>query len=165
VAAGADGEGPLGERDAGDVIEQAGGAEALNLGLGALHQLGAEDPLGEARVVLDLGGDRQLAARLHALEDHRRETGARGVERRREAGRAGADDQDLDVLGCHHELLCGPGSAGGGALRAGRAAGPGVAALAPSPAAQAPNDAALSTKPRCEQHCCNRRPAMVERPW
>src|SRR6185295_16580574 len=73
------------------------GAEAPRLLAHLVHQLGAEDPLREAGVVLDLGRDRQLAARLVPLEDQRREVGARGVERGGQAGRAGAED-DQAVL-------------------------------------------------------------------
>ena len=42
------------------------GADMLGLLLHLLHQPGALDDVGEARVVLDVGGDGQLAARLNA---------------------------------------------------------------------------------------------------
>ena len=63
-------------------------AEALRLGAEQLHQLGALDAVGEARVVLDVGGDHQLAARRGAGEHDRLEVGPRGVDRRRQARRA-----------------------------------------------------------------------------
>ncbi len=40
-------------------------------------------PFGKAGVVLDLGGDGELTAGLHALDDQRLEVGARGVDARR----------------------------------------------------------------------------------
>ena len=46
-------------------------AEALRLLPHQLHQLRPEDPFGEAGIVLDVGGDGELPARLHALEDER----------------------------------------------------------------------------------------------
>ena len=54
-------------------------------------------PSGKARVVLDLGGDGELAAGLHAFDDQRLELGARGVDGRGEPGGAGTDDDDLVV--------------------------------------------------------------------
>jgi len=46
-------------------------SEALRLGAEELHHLGAEDPLREARIVLHVGGDGELAARLQAREQDR----------------------------------------------------------------------------------------------
>ena len=40
--------------------------DVLGLGLHLLHQPGALDDVGEARIVLDVGGDGQLAAGLDA---------------------------------------------------------------------------------------------------
>jgi hypothetical protein len=42
-------------------------ADVRGLRLHLLHQPGTLDDIGKARIVLDVGGDRQLAARLHAL--------------------------------------------------------------------------------------------------
>ena len=67
----------------------------LGLGLHLLHQPGTLDHVGEARIVLDVGGDGQLPARLQALDQDRLQVGARGIDRGGVAGRAGADDQDL----------------------------------------------------------------------
>src|SRR5207249_9477972 len=47
--------------------------------------------------VLDLGGDRQLAARLRARDDQRLELRARGIERRGQARGAGTEDDDVPV--------------------------------------------------------------------
>ena len=73
--------------------------EALGLGAEAAHQLGALDPVGEARVVLDVARDHQLAAGLVAGDDDRGEVGPRGVDRGGQAGRAGADDDDVRLAG------------------------------------------------------------------
>src|SRR5262249_45260715 len=89
----------VGELDAVDVVADEAGPEALGLSAELAHHLCAHDPLGVARVVLDVGGVLQLAAPLEALEDERLEVGAGGVERRRVAGRATADDDHvLDLL-------------------------------------------------------------------
>ena len=85
---GLDAERALREVDARGVLEEHAGAEALRLALEALHHLGPGDALGEARVVLDLGREHELAAELEPREHHRRELGARGVDRRGVAGRA-----------------------------------------------------------------------------
>ena len=58
------------------------GAEALGLLPELHHQLGAEDAVGEAGEVLDVGGEHELAAGADAL-DHDRARGWRGRRRRR----------------------------------------------------------------------------------
>ena len=90
----------LGRRlHAGRVVGQEARAEALGLVAHRLHELGAHDPVAEAGVVLDLGGLLQQAAPEEALDDQRREVGARGVQRGRVARGSAADDDDLlDVL-------------------------------------------------------------------
>jgi hypothetical protein len=95
-------EGPAREVDVEDHILLDRRADMFGLGLHLFHQPGALDRLGEAGVVLDIGGDGQLAARLHAGDDQRREPRARGVDRRRVAGRAGADDEKLGLSGIGH---------------------------------------------------------------
>jgi hypothetical protein len=61
-----------------------------------LHEIRAHDAVTEAGEVLDLGGVHQGSARGHrALEDERREIGARGIHGRRVAGGAGTDDDDV----------------------------------------------------------------------
>ena len=59
------------------------------------HQVRPLDPLGEARVVLDVAGDHQLAARRRPGQDDRLEVRPGGVDRRGQAGRPGADDDDV----------------------------------------------------------------------
>ena len=60
-----------------------------------LHHLGAEDALREARVVLDVARDHELAAAGEAL-DHERVRGWRArVERGGVAGGAAADDDQV----------------------------------------------------------------------
>ena len=79
------------------------GADMLGLRPHLLHQPGALDHVGEARIVLDVGGDGQLAAGLDAGDQHRLQHGARGIDGGRVAGRAGADDDQLGValvMGC-----------------------------------------------------------------
>ena len=89
----------VGELDPVDVVGDEAGPEALGLGAELGHHLRPHDPLGVAGVVLDVGRVLQLAAPLEALEDERLEVGARGVERRRVAGRPPADDDYvLDLL-------------------------------------------------------------------
>ena len=53
------------------------GAEALGLLAELHHELGAEDAVGEAGEVLDVGGEHELAAGADAL-DHERVRGWRG---------------------------------------------------------------------------------------
>ena len=63
------------------------GADVRRLGLHLLHEPGALDHVGEARIILDVGGDGELPARLDALDQHRLEHGAGRVDRRGVAGR------------------------------------------------------------------------------
>ena len=74
--------------------------DALVLGLGAevRHQVLPGNALGEAGKVLDLGREHQLPAgdqpaRVEALDAQRLQVRARRVDRRGQAGRAGADDE------------------------------------------------------------------------
>ena len=78
------------------------GADVLGLLLHLLHQPRALDDLGEARVVLDVGGDGELAAGLDALDQDRIQHGAGGIDRGRVAGGSGADDDDFRVGGLAH---------------------------------------------------------------
>ena len=89
-----------------DGVEHDFRAEALGLLAEDLHELGTLDPVAKARIVLDLGRDRQLAAGLRALDHDRLELGARGVEGGGPAGGARADDGDAVVaLGRGHSCL------------------------------------------------------------
>ena len=71
----------------------------------ALHEVGAGDLLGEARVVLDVVRDHELAAgdapAGEALDHERLEVGAGGVDGRSVPGGAGADDDDVADVGAH----------------------------------------------------------------
>ena len=79
--------------------------EALGLHAEVHHELGTHDPLGEPWEVLDVGGEHQLPAGLIAgragltLEHKRGKVRASGVDRRGEAGGAGADDDDVAYVG------------------------------------------------------------------
>ena len=88
-----------------DLVEDDAGPDMLGLLLHLLHQPGTLDDVGEAGIVLDIGGDRQLAAGLHPGDQQRLQIGARGVDRRGVAGRPGADDQDLAVVLFGHAAL------------------------------------------------------------
>jgi hypothetical protein len=55
-------------------------ADMLGLGLHLLHQPGALDRFGEAGIILDFGGDGELAARLQAGDHHRLQHGARSID-------------------------------------------------------------------------------------
>ena len=83
------------EVDAIDVGGHELGAEPLGLLAELRHEVGTEDSVGKTRVVLDVGGQHELAARLQALDDERMQVGARGVDRSGEARRAGSDDDDV----------------------------------------------------------------------
>jgi hypothetical protein len=83
------------------------GADMRGLLLHLLHEPGALDNVGIAGIILDVGGDRELPAGCDALDQNRIEHGARGIDRRRIAGRAGSDDHELSpdnlcVLGGGH---------------------------------------------------------------
>ncbi|MGY3586152.1 hypothetical protein ACVIF9_004829 [Bradyrhizobium sp. USDA 4350] len=73
------------------------GADMGRLLLHLLHQPGALDHIGEARIVLDVGGDGELPARLNALDQDRFEHRARRVDRCGVTGGAGPDDDDLGM--------------------------------------------------------------------
>ena len=77
------------------------GADVLGLGLHLLHQPGALDDLGEARIVLDVGGDRHLPAGLAALDDDRLEHCTGRIDGGRVAGRSRAQDDDFGMLAGH----------------------------------------------------------------
>src|SRR4029450_7190411 len=89
----------LREVDARRVLDVGARAEALRLLLEALHHLGPRDRLGEARVVLDVGRQHQLAAGHEAGDHDRIQLRARAVNGGGPAGRAAADDDEAHVLG------------------------------------------------------------------
>src|SRR5262249_19734375 len=86
-------EGAARQIDRGHVAVDVAGAEARRLLLEDLHELGAEYAVGEAGIVLDVGGDGELPARLGALDHGGLEVGARGIDRGGEPRRAGAEDE------------------------------------------------------------------------
>ncbi len=69
-----------GEVDRTDVVPDDLGPDMLGLGLHLLHQPRPLDDVTEARVILDVGGGRQLAAGLDALDDDRGKARAGGVD-------------------------------------------------------------------------------------
>src|SRR6266852_879647 len=72
--------------------------ELARLGDCAARELGAADPGGKAEVILDPTGRPCLAAERGALDDQRVEPFGGAVDRGGEARRAGADDQQVDLL-------------------------------------------------------------------
>ncbi len=78
------------------------GAEALGLAADVGHHLVAVHTFGVAREVFDLGGRRELAARLDAFVEHGAEVRTRGVDCGGEARGAAADDEGFYCLhsGC-----------------------------------------------------------------
>ena len=88
---------PLRQFELGDEIGDDLGADMGRLLFHLLHQPRALDHVGKTRIVLDVGGDGELAAGLDALDQHGLEHRARGIDRRGVAGRAGTDDDDLGM--------------------------------------------------------------------
>src|SRR5262249_22613712 len=70
-------------------------AEALRLLAHRFHELRAEHRIDESGVVLDVGRQHQLPARLDATDHERSQIRARRVDRGRIAGGAGPDDDDV----------------------------------------------------------------------
>ena len=96
---------PPAEVDLDDGVEEQLRADMLGLRLHLLHQPRALDHVGEARIVLDIGGDGELAAGLDALHQHGLEARAGCIDGRRVAGRARSQDQNLTAMSCCHDLL------------------------------------------------------------
>src|ERR1019366_8806228 len=94
---------PLRELKLGDEIGDDLGADMGGLLLHLLHQPRSLDDVREARIVLHVGGDGELAAGLNALNQHGFEHRTGGVDRSGVTGRAGTDDDDLGVDGGGHE--------------------------------------------------------------
>src|SRR5262249_39705891 len=78
------------------------GPDMLGLLLHLLHQPGALDDVGEAWIVLDIGGDGELAAGLDALNQDRLQHGSGGIDRSRIARRPGTDDEELGAVDLAH---------------------------------------------------------------
>ena len=90
------------EFEFGDEVSVNLGADMGCLLLHLLHQPGTLDDIGKTRIVFHVGGDGELTARLNALDQHRLEHRARGIDRRCVPGGAGTDDDDLGVDGGRH---------------------------------------------------------------
>ena len=87
------------EVERGDHVVHQLRADVAGLRHHLVHQPRTLHGLGEAGVVLDLGRDGQLPARLQTLHQQGREAGARGVDRGGVAGRPAAQDQDAAMDG------------------------------------------------------------------
>ena len=86
-------EGPLRQPRGMDVVVHDFGVETLGVPPEALHQLRALHAVGIGRPVVHVGGGHELAALGDAGDEHRPEVGAGGVDRRRVAGGARAENQ------------------------------------------------------------------------
>ncbi len=119
---GPDGERRGGEVDLGGLHRHELGTEPGRLRPHVGHQLRAHDAVGEPRVVLDLGGEHQLTTRLvagrgqFALEHHRGQVGAGGVDGGGEPGGSRADDHHVVDVGRHDFLLVGARNRRGGVV-------------------------------------------------
>ena len=91
-------EGPLRKIDGGHLAGHHLRAEPDRLRAKRVHQFRAGHALGEPGVVFHVVGSGQLASRLHPLEKDRGEIGPCRINRRRESGRAGADNGDAILL-------------------------------------------------------------------
>ena len=80
------------------------GVEASGLLLQALHQLGSEHGVREPRVVLDLGSEHQLAARVHPFQNKGLQVGAGRVQRGSQASRTRPQDDDVALLHGTHSM-------------------------------------------------------------
>ena len=69
--------------------------EPFGLGPEQGHQIRPLDTVWEARIVLDVARDHELTARCRSGQDDGLEVGASAVDRSREAGRPGPDDEQL----------------------------------------------------------------------
>ena len=95
---------PLRQIDLEDGLPPAVRAEPLGLLPHQVHQIRAHDPVGEAREIVHGRGQRQLAARLLALEYQGCEIGPRRVKSGGQAGRTRADDDHCGVRLRHRTL-------------------------------------------------------------
>ena len=87
----------MGEINRIDVVGNDLGADMHGLRPHLVHQPGPLDHVGEARIVLDVGGGGHLAAGLYALDEERLHHGAGGINAGRVSGRTRADDDHLGV--------------------------------------------------------------------
>ncbi len=84
------------------MIGDESGADLGRLFPHLLHQPRTLDHLGEARIVLHIGCDGELAAGLNALDEDRLQHGARRIDRGGVAGGAGADNHEFGVDRLRH---------------------------------------------------------------
>src|ERR1700722_3985722 len=80
-------------------------AEAGNLAPEDVHHLGALDAVFEAGIILDLGGDSELAAWLVPLDQERTQIGAGSIQRRSESGGTGSENYDFIDFVSHMNRL------------------------------------------------------------
>src|ERR1700730_3015784 len=106
-----------------DMIRDHARAHMFGLRLHLVHEPRTLDRRGKARIILDVGGDRQLAARLEARDQNRLQHGARGVDRGGVAGGSRSNDDHFDMRrvrgpgSCRHETPCAMASGSGTRLR------------------------------------------------
>ncbi len=89
---------PLGVRGDVDLVDIGSdefGAKAFGLLSELRHEVGAHDAVGETRVVLDVGRQHELSARLQPLDDQGLQVGPGGVDGGCESRRARSDDDDV----------------------------------------------------------------------
>ncbi|MPN39126.1 hypothetical protein SDC9_186653 [bioreactor metagenome] len=89
------------------MVEDDFGVEAGGVLLETLHQFRSLHAVGVGRPVVDFGGGHQLAPLGHAGDQHRFEVGACGVNGGGVAGRAGTENDQWGVTGCHLGLCLG----------------------------------------------------------
>src|SRR6202023_537080 len=80
-------------------------AESLRLFAHIFDQLVAQDAVGEAGVIFDHGGQRELSARLMTVDDQRLQIGTRSVDGGGEASAAAADDHHVVHFHCSYLIL------------------------------------------------------------
>ena len=77
----------------------------FGLGLHLFDQPRPLNDVGEPRIVLDVGGRDELAARLHARDQDRLAARAGGVDRGRVSGRTCAQDNDVCLVFASHVVV------------------------------------------------------------
>src|SRR5262249_36518877 len=82
------------------------GAEALGLFAELHHELRAEDAIGKAREVLDVGREHELPAGPHTLDDDGMQVGPGRIHGRGQAGRPGTDDHEFPDVWSHRRHVC-----------------------------------------------------------
>jgi hypothetical protein len=100
-----DAERALGEVDAGDIVRDELGAEALRLLAEVLHHLRPENARRVSGIVLHVARDHQLAAPSEAFDNERVEVRPRGIQGRGIAGGASADHDHFAHVARAHCFL------------------------------------------------------------